>query len=175
MSLKFGEAKSINVGDIQIVPIRTEEDKPFYVTTNKCFSFGVKHEDKFNTTSMSLKLDDAATTSLQGIIDQCETHLGKPLSKKVFYKGNTIYPKFKADTKHYEGADEVDASKYEGQMCDVKAVLEIGGILLNGDKTSLQLKVYEALVQEHVREHVCLIGTEFKKNIRRLKKLIFFL
>ena len=110
---------------------------------------------------MSLKLDDATTASVHSIIDQCETYLGKPLSKKVFYKDNTIYPKFKADTKLYEGVDEVDVLKYEGQMCDVKAVLEIGGILLNGEKTSLQLKVYEALVREYVREHVRLIGTEF--------------
>ena len=161
MSFKFREAKSINVGVMRIVTIRTEEDKPFYVTMGKFFSFGVKYEDKFNTTSMSLKLDDATIVSLQGIIDQCETHLGKRLSKKVFYKDNTIYPKFKADTKLYEGADEVEPSKCEGQMCDVKAILEIGGILLNGKKTSLQLKVYEALVREHVREHIRLIGTEF--------------
>ena len=35
--------------------------------------------------------------------------------------------------------------------------MEIGGILLNGDKTSLQMKVYEALVKEHVRKHVRLV------------------
>ena len=126
------------------------------------FSFCVKHEKKFKTKSMSLKLDsDGSVASLQSIIEQCETHLGKPLSKKVFYKDNTIYPKFKTDTKLYEGADEVDASKYEGQMCDVKAVLEIGGILLNGDKTSLQVKLYEALVREPVHDHVPLVDTEF--------------
>lgn len=55
----------------------------------------------------------------------------------------------------------MDASKYENRACDVKAVLEIGGILLNGDKTSLQLKVYEALVREHEYEHVRLISTEW--------------
>ena len=43
----------------------------------------------------------------------------------------------------------------------MKAVLEIGGILLNGDQTSLQLIVYEALVREHVREHVRLVNTEW--------------
>ena len=82
MSLKFGEAKSINVCGMEIIPVRTEEDKPFYVTTGKCFSFCVKHEDKFNTTSMSLKLDDATTVSLHSIIDQCETHLGKPFLQR---------------------------------------------------------------------------------------------
>ena len=62
MSLKFGEVKDINVGGMQIVPIRTEDDKPFYVTTGKCFSFGVKHEKKFKAASMSLKLDDESAT-----------------------------------------------------------------------------------------------------------------
>ena len=84
MSLKFGEAKDINVGEMQIFPIRTEDDKPLFVTTGKCFSFGVKHEKKFNMTSMSLKLDDASTASLKNILEQCESHLGKPLPKKVF-------------------------------------------------------------------------------------------
>ena len=51
---------------------------------------------------MSLKLDDATTTSLQNIIGECEAHLGKPLSKRVFYKDNTVYPKFKATTKLHE-------------------------------------------------------------------------
>ena len=59
-------------------------------------------------------------------------------------------------------------------MCDIKAVLEISGILLNGEETSLQLKVYEALVREHVREQVRLIGTEFKKKYKRRLKNFFF-
>ena len=77
----------------------------------------------------------------------------------MFYKDNTVYPKFKAATKLYEGVDEVDPSKYEDRCCDVKAVLEIGGILINDDKTSLQLKWYEALVKEP--EHVRLVPMEF--------------
>ena len=161
MSLKFGEVKNINVGGMQIVPIRTEDDKPLYVTTGKCFSFGVRHEKKFKTTSMSLKLDDESVASLQSVLGQCSEHMGAPLTKKLFYNGNTIYPKLKPTSKLYEGSDEVEASKYEDRCCDVKAVLEIGGILLNGDQTSLQVKVYEALVREHVREHVRMVPTEF--------------
>ena len=110
MSLKFGEAKDINVGGMEIIPIRMEDDKPFYVTTGKSFSFGVKHEKKYKTTSMSLKLDDVSTVSFESIIDQCEAHLGKPLSKRVFYKDNIVYPKFKATTKLFEGVDEIDPS-----------------------------------------------------------------
>ena len=144
---------------MQMIPIKTNDDKPVFLKTEKCFSFGVKKDNK--TTSMSLKLDDTSTASLQNIIDQCESHLGAPLTKKVIYKDNTIYSKFKAGTKLYEGVDEVDASKYEDKCCDVKAVLEIGGILSNGDKTSLQVKVYEALVKEHVREHIRLVDTKW--------------
>ena len=144
-----------------MIPIKTNDDKPVFLKTEKCFSFGVKKDERFKTTLMSLKLDDTSTVSLQNIIDQCEPHLGASLSKKVFYKDNTIYPKFKATTKLYEGVDEVEYSKYEDKCCNFKAVLEIGGILLNGDKTSLQVKVYEALVKEHVREHVRLVDTEW--------------
>ena len=95
----------------------------------------------------------------------------------MFYKDNTVYPKFKGATKLYEGADEVDPSKYEDRCCDVKAVLEIGGILRNGDKTSLQMKSYEALVKEP--EHVGLVPMAFKKKSffvtwNGYKKLFFF-
>ena len=86
--------------------------------------------------------------------------MGRPLSKKIFYRKDdkvTVYPKLKDNTKLYETEGEIDVTKYEDKRCDVKAVLEIGGILLNGDKTSLQMKVYEALVKEHVREHVRMV------------------
>ena len=102
------------------------------MTTRKCFSFGVKHEKKFKT--MSLKLDDESTVSIESIITECEEHLGKPLTKRVFYKDNRIYPNFKKTTKLYEGAVEVGISKYEDRACDIKVVLEIGRILLNGDE-----------------------------------------
>ena len=141
MSLKFGEVKNINVGGMQIVLIRTEDDKPFFVTTGKCFSFGAKHE-KFKTTSMSLKLDDESASRLRSVLYQCGEHMGAPLTKKLFYNGNMIYPNLKTTSKLYQGAVEVDVFKYENRACDVKAVLEIGGILLNGDKTSLHVKVY---------------------------------
>ena len=109
---------------------------------------------------MSLVLDEDTTKTLKGIVDQCESHLGRPLTKKVFYGDDskvTIYPKLKPSTKFYETGGEIDVLEYEEKACGVKAVLEIGGILLNGDNTSLQLKVYEALVKEHVREHVRLV------------------
>ena len=112
---------------------------------------------------MSLILDENTTKTLKDIVSQCESHLGRPLTKKLFYGNddNTIYPKLKPSTKFYELEDEIDVSKYEDKICDVKAVLEVGGILLNGDNASLQIKIYEALVKEHVREHVRLVDMKW--------------
>ena len=108
---------------------------------------------------MSLILDEDTTKQLKDIVKQCESHLGRPLAKRIFYGNddNTIYPKLKPDTKFYEVEGEIDILKYEDKHCDVKVVLEIGGIFLRGVDASLQIKVYEALVKEHVREHVRLV------------------
>ena len=159
MSIKFETVKPLNVGGMEMIPIKTNEGKQLFVKTRKCFSFGVKKDKKFKTVSMSLVLDEETLKTLKGIVSQCESHLGRPLTKRVFYgnDNNTVYPKLKPSVKFYETEGEIAVSKYEEKACDVKAVLEIGGILLNGDNTSLQLKVYEALVKEHVREHVRLV------------------
>ena len=163
MSIQFKTVKSLNVGGMKLIPIKTEDDKQVFVKTNKCFSFGVKRDKKFKTISMLLVLDDESLKQLKDIVKQCESHLDRSLTKRVFYGNddNTIYPKLKPSTKFYETEDEVDVLKYEDKLCDVKAVLEIGGILLNGDDASLQLKVYEALVKEHVREHVRLVDMKW--------------
>ena len=159
MSIQFKTEKSLPVAGMNLIPIKTNDDKKVFVKTNKCFSYGVKKDKKFKTVSMSLVLDEESLGTLKDIIRQCEDHLGHPLTKRVFYGNddNTIYPKLKPWTKFYEDDDEIDVLEYEEKECDVKAVLEIGGILLNGDNASLQLKVYEALVKEHVREHVRLV------------------
>ena len=156
MSIKFETVKLLNVGGMKMIPIKTGEGKQLFVKTNKCFSFGVKKVKKFKTISLSLVLDEETLKTLKDIVSQCESHLDRPLTKRVRIN-NTIYPKLKRSAKFYETEGERDVSKYEDKACDVKAVLEIGGILLNGDNTSLQLKVYEALVKEHVREHVRLV------------------
>ena len=159
MSVIFANEKSLNVGGIKMIPVRTEDDKQLFMKTGKCFSFGVKKDKKFKTVSMSLVLDAETTSQLKDIVSQCESHLGRPLTKRLFYgkDGNTIYPRLKPSTKFYELEDEIDVLKYEEKVCDVKAVLEVSGILLNGDNASLQVKIYEALVKEHVREHVRLV------------------
>ena len=163
MSIQFKTEKSLNVAGMKLIPIKTNDDKQVFVKTNKCFSFGVKKDKKFKTVSMSLILDEESSKTLKGIVRQCEDHLGHPLTKRLFYGNddNTIYPKLKPDAKFYETDGEINVSKYEDKHCDVKAVLEIGGILLNGDNASLQVKVYEALVKEHVREHVRLVDMKW--------------
>ena len=177
MSIKFGATKSLNVGGMELIPLKTEEGKQVFVKTGKCFSFGGEKHKKFKKSiSMSLVLDTESVKILENIVAQCEEHLGRPLSKKAFYRDDDkvrIYPKVKDNTKLYETEGEIDTFKYEGKRRDVKAVLEIGGILLNGDETSLQMKVYEALVKEHVREHVRLVDMDWdtegtvQKHVKR--------
>ena len=148
---------------MKLIPIKTNDDKQIFVKTNKCFSFGVKKDKRFKSISMSLVLDEGTTKTLKDIVDQCESHLSRSLTKKLFYgkDDTTIYPKLKPSTKFYETNCEIDPLKYQDKHCEVKAVLEIGGILLNGDNVSLQLKVYEVLVKEHVREHVRLVDMKW--------------
>ena len=159
MSIQFKAEKSLNVSGMKMIPIKTDDDEQVFLKTNKCFSFGVKKDKKFETVSMSLVLDEESLKTLKNIVEQCEDHLGRSLTKRLFYGeyGNTIYPKLKRYVKFYEDDDEINPLKYEEKICDVKAVLEVGGILLNGDNVSLQVKVYEAMVKDHVREHVRLV------------------
>ena len=160
MSVQFKAEKSLNVAGMKMIPIRTDDDEGVFVKTSKCFSFGVRKDTKFGAVSMSLVLDEESLKTLKNIVKECKSHLGRPLTKRLFYGeyGNTIYPKLKRYVKFYEDDDEINPLKYDEKICDVKAVLEVGGILLNGDNLSLQVKVYEALIKEHVREHVRLVG-----------------
>ena len=164
MSVLLKAKKPINVPGMEMIPIKTMNGEPYFVETKKCFSYGVKRDSKFKTLSMSLRLDEETIKTLRGIVKECEDHLNSPLTKKLFYGDdeNTIYPKLKPSVKFYEvDGEEVDVSEYEDKTCDVKAVLEVTGILFNGDKIGLQVKVYEALVKENVRKHVRLVGMAF--------------
>ena len=42
MSLKFEAVKSLNVGGMEMISIKTNDDKRVFVETGKCFLFGVK-------------------------------------------------------------------------------------------------------------------------------------
>ena len=67
----------------------------------------------------------------------------------------------RTDTKLYEGANEVEYSKYVGKVaCDVKAVLEIRQINFTDGEDNLprlHINVYDALI----RKHVCMAPTKF--------------
>ena len=145
MSIQFKTEKSLSVAEMKMIPIKTNDDKQVFVKTGKCFSFGVKKDKKFrDVVSMSLILDDETVQTLKNIVEQCENHLGRSLTKKLFHGdgGNTIYPKLKPYLKFYDSDfSEIDVFKYDEKICDVKAVLEVGGILLNGENVSLQVKV----------------------------------
>ena len=132
--------------------------------TEKCHSFGVRKDERYNSTSMSIVLDDNSVKTFEEIIACCENHLGKPLSNKVLYKRDdgsvAISPKIQTITKFFEGEKKIDSMKYERKICDVKAVLAIEGIILNGEKANLQVKLYDALVYKKVRERVRLVDME---------------
>ena len=123
MSLKFSEPKSINIGGMKKITIKTDEGKPLYVYTEKCHSFGVKKDERFKTTSMALVLDENSIKKFGEIIEQCEKHLGKSLSKFLYRRDDGTV------TKSYEDGQEIDPMKYERKNCDLKAVLEIEGIV----------------------------------------------
>ena len=57
MSLKFGESKLIYDGSMQLIPIKSADDKPVLVKTGKYFSFGLQIREKCNWLSMPLELD----------------------------------------------------------------------------------------------------------------------
>ena len=167
MSLKFSEPKSINIGNLKKIAIKTEDGKPVYVRTEKCHSFGVKKDKKFKTTSMSsfwtkIPLRKSKTSSINAKSIWVKLFRRKFFIAWTIYGSVIVYPKFKDQTKLY-GAEEgeIDPSKYDGKNCEVKAVLEIGGVILNDDKLNLQFKLYEALVHEKVYEHVRLVDMEW--------------
>ena len=114
---------------------------------------------------MSIVLDETSVKKFEDIINRCEKELGKSHSSKVLYRRDdgtvTIYPKFKKHTKIYENGEEIEPAKYARKNCDVKAVLEVEGIILNGEKTNLQVKVYDAIVREKTYEHVRLVDMEW--------------
>ena len=61
--------------------------------------------------------------------------------------------------------EKIDPMKYERKNCEIKAVLEIEGILLKedteGHTANLQVKIYEAMVREKVCEHVWILDMEW--------------
>ena len=85
MSVQFKAEKSLNVAGMKMIPIRTDDDEGVFVKASKCFSFGVRKDTKFGAVSMSLVLEEESLKTLKNIVKECESHLGRPLTKRLFY------------------------------------------------------------------------------------------
>lgn len=164
-NLKFSDPS--NVGSFRKITIKNEKEKSLFIATGKCFSDGVKKDLRYKSTSMSLVLDDDTVKKFENIIEQCEKHLGKSISKFLYRRDDdtvTIYAKLKMAkgeilTKFCKDGKEIGPMNYEGKHCELKAVLAIEGISLNGEK--LQVKIHDANVREKVYEHVWLVDMEW--------------
>ena len=162
MLLKFSEVKVLKNG-VKKIFVRNEEGEPLRIVTEKCLSYGVKKSEKYNTKSISVVLDENSGEELKTLIEKCEEHLGKSLSKILYEREDgsaTIYPKIREYEEYKsvfygENGSEIDPMKFEGKHCEIKCVLEIEGIILSEEeeKASLQLRIYEAMVRKKVYEH----------------------
>ena len=80
--LKFSEPKNINVeNSVKKIFVKTIDDKPLRIITEKCDSFGVERSDRFNTKSMCIILGEESVNEVKEILVKIEDHLGKSLSK----------------------------------------------------------------------------------------------
>ena len=88
MSFKLSTPKPLNYNpNISKIWITTETDEePLYLETKKCFSYRVRRNEKFNTLTMSLILDETKE-NLEEVISECESKLSQPLFK-IFYGKN---------------------------------------------------------------------------------------
>ena len=162
MSLKFGEPKTLNnMENVKKIGVKTNDEKPLRIVTKKCLSYGVKKSEKYNSKTVSIVLDEDSVKELRNVIENCEDHLKTSLSKILYEREDgsvTIYPKIR-DFEEYksvfydEKGVEIDPMELEGKRCEIKCVLEIEGIILSEDKSSLQVRIYEAMVRKKVYEH----------------------
>ena len=97
--LRFSKPAFIGIEGVKKINIQTEGGKPLVISAEKCFSYGLRKDEMFNSTAKSLVLDNVTTGIIEAIIAQCEEHLGKPLSKTLYRRDDgsaTIYPKLDA-------------------------------------------------------------------------------
>ena len=165
MNLKFSERKSINIDNVKKIFVKTTDGKPVRIITGKCDSFGIKKDERYDSKSMSIILDENSIKNFKDVIGKCEEHLKKPLSKILYEREDgscTVYAKIRDRSVFYdEQGKEIDPIIYERKSCEVKAVLEIEGIILSEAKASLQVKIYEAMVRKRVYKHVRILDMEW--------------
>ena len=169
MSLKFSELTTWkNVENVKKIFVITNDDKPVQMVTKKCDSFGVKKSEKYETKTISIVLDEDSSNEMKRIISVCEEHLKRPLTKILYERNDdtvTIYPKIR-DFEEFrsvfydEKGEEIDPMNFKKKHCEIKAVLEIEGILVREDSASLQVKIYECMVRKKVYEHTRILNME---------------
>ena len=155
LTLEFSDPKPISIANLTKINIRQRE-KPVII--------GVRKDWKYKTESMALVLDETTVKAFESVLSQCESHLGKPVSKFLYRRDDgsvTAYVKLKTSkneilSKFYENGEEIDPLKYEGKSCDAKATLAIEGLVL-GNNVNLQVKVHDANVRPKTYEHVRLV------------------
>ena len=159
--LKFSEVKVLKNG-VKKIFVRSDEGEPLRIVTEKCLSYGVKKSEKYSTKTISVVLDENSRKELEAVIEKCEGHLEKTLSKVLYEREDgsaTIYPKIReyeeyGSVFYGENGSEIDPMEFEGKHCEIKCVLEIEGMIIGEEeKASLQLRVYEAMVRKKVYEH----------------------
>ena len=78
MSFKLSTPKHLSKS-ISKIWIRTN-DEPLFLETEKCYSYGVKRNEKLNKLSKSLILDQTTKQKLQNFITETKIELSK-----IFY------------------------------------------------------------------------------------------
>ena len=68
MNLKFSEPKNLNVNGMKKIFIKTTDENPVRIITKTCYSFGVKRDERYDSKSMSIVLDDDSVEKFKKII-----------------------------------------------------------------------------------------------------------
>ena len=115
-----------------------------------------------------LILDETTVKAFESVLSQCESHLGRPVSKFLYRRDDgstTAYVKLKTSKgeilyKFYENGKEIDPLAYEDKPYDLKATLAIEGLAV-GNNVNLQVKIHDANVRPKTYEHVRLVDLEW--------------
>ena len=148
--LKFTEPRQIGNGDITKINIINEGN---YVTipARRCLSYGVLERDRgYDAYSIQLILDESTIQTFEFIISQCESHLGRPLSRFLFRrrdKYTTIYVKLRSFSNLYEGGVEIDPVRYVGKRCDVEGTLVVEGVFVDNN-VNLRVRIGDAELRQ---------------------------
>ena len=150
----------INNPNISKIWITANDDGPLFLETQKCFSYGVRKDEKINSLSMSLILDESTKQKIQEFIIVTNIE-----SSNIFYgkSQDTIYVKLTPDTTFYDIDDnEVNPLKFENKKFITNAILKLESITQSNDKNNLQIKPHDAVVKEpEKRKH-------FRKVVNKL-------